>query len=167
MAMASMSGEGGGKGKGSMMSLLLTVGGLTVLGAVGGGLVGTMIVAKVRASMAAASPAADQAPVSKSAFAEDVVVKELPTIVTNLAQPEGTKVRLQASILFRKKEIEQPQLVAGQITDDLVGYLKTLSIAQLQGGSGLQSLREDLNERVAIRSEGHVRELIIETLVVQ
>jgi len=42
-----------------------------------------------------------------------------------------------------------------------------LTIVQLQGGSGLQSLREDLNERVAIRSEGHVRELIIETLVVQ
>jgi len=91
----------------------------------------------------------------------------LSPIVTNLAQPEGAKVRLQASILFNKKEVASPTVVAAQITDDLIGYLKTLTIVQLQGGSGLQSLREDLNERVAIRSEGHVRELIIETLVVQ
>jgi flagellar FliL protein len=164
MAMATMS-DSGSKGKGSMMSLILTLAGLTVLGAAGGGLVGTMIVAKVRGSMAAAPP--PPASVFKSAFADDIVIRELAPIVTNLAQPEGTKVRLQASILFNKKEVEAPTVIAAQITDDLIGYLKTLSIAQLQGGSGLQSLREDLNERVAIRSEGHVRELIIETLVVQ
>ncbi len=148
------------------MSLLVPVAALTVLGAVGGGFVGTLIVAKVRATIAAAPPAPVET-VAKSAFAEDVVVRELTPIVTNLAQPEGTKIRLQASILFNKKDVETPALTSAQITDDLIGYLKTLSIAQLQGGSGLQSLREDLNERVAIRSEGHVRELIIETLVVQ
>ncbi|WP_158808119.1 flagellar basal body-associated FliL family protein [Beijerinckia sp. L45] len=152
-------------GKGSMLTLLAQVGALTILGAVGGGFVGTLIVAKVRASVVAAAAPAE--PVVKKAMSEDVIVKELPPIVTNLAQPEGMKIRLQASILFNKKEVETPTLMSAQITDDLVGYLKTLSIAQLQGGSGLQSLREDLNERVAIRSEGHVRELIIETLVVQ
>jgi flagellar FliL protein len=152
-------------GKGSMLTLLAQVGALTVLGAVGGGFVGTLIVAKVKASVIAT--AAPPEPMAKGAVSEDVIVKELPPIVTNLAQPEGMKIRLQASILFNKKEVETPTLMSAQITDDLVGYLKTLSIAQLQGGSGLQSLREDLNERVAIRSEGHVRELIIETLVVQ
>jgi flagellar FliL protein len=152
-------------GKGSLLMLLVQVGALTVLGAAGGGFVGTLIVAKVKAAVVAA--AVPPEPIAKGALSEDVVVKELAPIVTNLAQPEGMKIRLQASILFNKKEVETPTLMSAQITDDLVGYLKTLSIAQLQGGSGLQSLREDLNERVAIRSEGHVRELIIETLVVQ
>jgi flagellar FliL protein len=152
-------------GKGPMLTLLAQVGALTILGAAGGGFVGTLIVAKVRAGVIAA--AVPPEPVAKGALSEDVVVKELSPIVTNLAQPEGMKVRLQASILFNKKEVPAPTLMSAQITDDLVAYLKTLSIAQLQGGSGLQSLREDLNERVAIRSEGHVRELIIETLVVQ
>jgi flagellar FliL protein len=151
--------------KGSMLTLLAQVGVLTILGAAGGGFVGTLIVAKVRAAITAAALPVDTTP--KTALSEDVIVKELPPIVTNLAQPEGMKIRLQASILFNKKEVETPTLMSAQITDDLVGYLKTLSIAQLQGGSGLQSLREDLNERVTIRSEGHVRELIIETLVVQ
>lgn len=152
-------------GKGSMLMLLAQVGALTILGAAGGGFVGTLIVAKVKAAVVAAAVPTE--PAVKGAISEDVVVKELPAIVTNLAQPEGMKIRLQASILFNKKEVETPTLMSAQITDDLVGYLKTLSIAQLQGGSGLQSLREDLNERVSIRSEGHVRELIIETLVVQ
>ncbi|MDR3462900.1 MAG: flagellar basal body-associated FliL family protein [Beijerinckiaceae bacterium] len=164
MAMATMS-DSDSKAKGSMMPLILTLVGLTVLGAAGGGLVGTMIIAKVRGSMAAAPP--PSAAPAKSEFADDIVIRELSPIVTNLAQPEGAKVRLQASILFNKKEVASPTVVAAQITDDLIGYLKTLTIVQLQGGSGLQSLREDLNERVAIRSEGHVRELIIETLVVQ
>ena len=152
-------------GKGSMLTLLAQVAALTVLGAVGGGFVGTLIVAKVKAAVVAAAVPLE--PATRGTVSEDVVVKELPPIVTNLAQPEGMKIRLQASILYNKKEVETPTLMSAQITDDLVGYLKTLSIAQLQGGSGLQSLREDLNERVAIRSEGHVRELIIETLVVQ
>ena len=165
MAMATMS-DSDSSGKGSKMSLILTIAGLTVIGAGGGAFVGITIVEKVKGTMAAAPPAPAPA-VSKSAFADDIVIRELAPIVTNLAQPEGAKIRLQASILFNKKDVPVPNLLAAQITDDLIGYLKTLSIAQLQGGSGLQSLREDLNERVAIRSEGHVRELIIETLVVQ
>ena len=151
--------------KSSLLPLFACVGALTLIGAGGGVAAGMMIVAKIRASVIA-NMAPPEAP-THTALGEDVVVRELTPIVTNLAQPEGVKVRLQASILFNKKEVAAPTLMSAQITDDLIGYLKTLSIVQLQGGSGLQSLREDLNERVAIRSEGHVRELIIETLVVQ
>ena len=45
--------------------------------------------------------------------------------------------------------------------------MRTLTLAQIAGASGLQHLREDLNERAAIRSDGRVRELILQTLVVQ
>ena len=152
-------------GKPSMMPLLACIGGLTIVGAGGGGVAGTLIVAKVKAGLA--TNAAPPPPPTRATYNEDVVIRELSPIVTNLAQPEGVKVRLQASILFNKKDVEAPTLVSAQITDDLISYLKTLSIAQLQGGSGLQSLREDLNERVATRSNGRVHELIIETLVVQ
>ena len=148
-----------------MLPLIACVGALTVVGAGAGAFAGTLIVAKIRASIAADSAPPEAA--VRMTVGDDMVIHELAPIVTNLAQPEGVKVRLQASILFNKKEVSAPTLMSAQITDDLIGYLKTLSIAQLQGGSGLQSLREDLNERVAIRSEGHVRELIIETLVVQ
>ena len=57
--------------------------------------------------------------------------------------------------------------MAAQISDDLVAFAKTLTLSQLQGASGLQNLRDDLNERAAVRSQGKVREVVIETLVVQ
>ena len=49
----------------------------------------------------------------------------------------------------------------------MLAFVRTLTLAQLQGASGLQHLREDLNERVAIRTDGHIHELMIEMLVIQ
>ena len=48
------------------------------------------------------------------------------------------------------------------IGDDIVAYLRTVSLAQIEGPRGLAASRQDLNERAAIRSAGKVRELIIE-----
>ena len=58
-------------------------------------------------------------------------------------------------------------MLSAKISDDTLGYLRTLSLAQLQGANGLQHLREDLSERAAVRSEGHVSEVMIEMMVIQ
>jgi flagellar FliL protein len=57
--------------------------------------------------------------------------------------------------------------IAAEIRQDIVGYLRTLTVAQIEGPSGLSHLREDLTERVQIRSNGQVQDFFIETLVVQ
>ena len=62
---------------------------------------------------------------------------------------------------------EEANILVARVGEDVVAYLRTISPAQIEGARGLQYLREDLNERAAIRSSGKVRELIIETLVVQ
>ena len=47
-------------------------------------------------------------------------------------------------------------------------YLRTrLGRRSSKARAGLQYLRDDLTERASIRSRGKVRELIIETLVIQ
>ena len=146
-------------------NLIVTVGALTVLAAVGGGLVGKMIVAKLHALP---PPPAETETTKPSPYAGgDIVVQEMPPLVVNLADPPETRVRLQVSIVFSKKAVEAPSILVARINDDFVGFMKTLSIGQLQGASGLQALREDLNERAATRSDGKVREVVIETLVVQ
>ena len=94
-------------------------------------------------------------------------MKELAPIVTNLAAPEGAVVRLQTAIVYDKSDAQQIDIVAAKIGDDILAFVKTLTVAQLQGASGLQHLREDLNERAAVRSDGRVHELMIEMLVVQ
>jgi flagellar protein FliL len=94
-------------------------------------------------------------------------LKELAPIVTNLAESEAGWVRLQAAIIYDMAALPEPDMLVSQVTADIVAYLRTMTLASIQGADGLRRLHEDLSERAAIRSEGHIRELIIQALVVQ
>src|SRR5271157_4863402 len=98
---------------------------------------------------------------------EPSTLYDLPPIVTNLGAPQDTWIRLEASIVFDPKALPHPEAVAGKIGEDVLAYLRTTTLKQLEGPIGLQSVREDLNERAATRSDGKVRELVLRTLVVQ
>lgn len=138
---------------------------VTLLGAAGGFLVGKQIVAMVRTSETKAKssePAALASP-----YAGTVVVKELKPIVTNLVEPDSVMIRLQAALVYDTKAVPEGDALAAQIGDDMLAYVKTLTASQIQGASGLQQLKEDLTERASLRSDGKIREVVIETLVVQ
>ena len=92
-----------------------------------------------------------------SAPAQSSTIVDLPPIVTNLGAPQDTWVRLEGSIIFDPKTLPHPEAVAGQIGDDVLAYLRTVSLHQLEGPIGLENIRQDLNERAAIRSGGKVR----------
>lgn len=92
---------------------------------------------------------------------------DLPPIVTNLAAPHDMWIRLEASIVFDPKATPHPETLGAEIVNDVVAYLQTISLAQLQGTSGFQNFRQGLNERAAIRSRGKVNELVLRTLVIQ
>jgi flagellar FliL protein len=92
---------------------------------------------------------------------------DLPVIVTNLGSPQETWIRLEASLLFDPKAATRPEALGAEIAGDILAFLRTTSLTQIQGAAGLQNLRDDLNERVAVRSGGSVKELVIRTLVVQ
>lgn len=113
----------------------------------------------------------DQAhPISTDAppkYGPDMALLDLPPVITNLADPASAWIRLQAAIVYDNKAVPKPQMLAAQIGEDILAYMKTVTLAQIGGASGLEHLREDLNERAAIRSDGHVREVIIQTVVVQ
>jgi flagellar FliL protein len=98
---------------------------------------------------------------------ENPNVRELAPIITNIGQTSDTWIRLHAAIIFDPATVDKPDILAAEITADVLGFLQTLSIAQLSGPTGLQHLREDLNDRAIVRSDGRVRELVIESVVVQ
>ena len=99
--------------------------------------------------------------------AQASTIVDLPPIVTNLGAPQDTWVRLEGSIIFDPKTLPHPEAVAGQIGDDVLAYLRTVSLHQLEGPIGLENIRQDLNERAATRSGGKVHAFVIRTLVVQ
>ncbi len=101
------------------------------------------------------------------AFSPSARLRKIAPVVTNLASPPGTWIRVEASVVTDQLNEEEANVLVARVGEDVASYLRTISPAQIEGARGLQYLREDLNERAAIRSSGKVRELIIETLVVQ
>ena len=113
-------------------------------------------------SASATDPA--KAPVCQTSTANLI---DLPPIVTNLAAPADTWVRVEASIVFDAKTTPHPEIIAAEIATDELAYLRTIGLAQLEGPIGLENIRQDLADRAVARSGGKVSELILRTLVVQ
>lgn len=100
-------------------------------------------------------------------YSGDMVIEPLKPIVANLAAPTNAWVRIEGAIVFKNGELANPQVAAAQIREDVMTYVRNLTLSQLGGPSAMQNLREDLNERAKLRVEGKLSELIIEQLVVQ
>jgi flagellar FliL protein len=143
---------------------LATTASITPVAALLGGLVGWFLVETAEKSAETTPP---RSPAQEKAFPAGMRLVELAPIVTNLAEPAETWVRLQAAILLDPTDTRKPELVAAQIAEDFLGYLRTISLSSIGGPSGLRHLREDLDERARIRSDGKVREIVIRALVVQ
>lgn len=132
---------------------------MLVVSVVGGGL-GVLLAASPAAKETADAPAAP-------AVTTNVALFDLPPIVTNLGAPQDMWIRLEASMVFDPKMAAHPETLSAEIANDIIAYLRTITVTQIQGASGLQSLRQSLNERAAIRSSGKVSELVLRTLVIQ
>jgi len=102
-----------------------------------------------------------------SPYKGDISIRKLPPVVTNLAGSESDWVRVEASIVYKPGEEQHPDVLVAETRQDILSYIRTMSLAQIQGPSGLLHLREDLNERARLRSKGVIQELVLETLIVQ
>ncbi|WP_199580702.1 flagellar basal body-associated FliL family protein [Bradyrhizobium sp. MOS003] len=102
-----------------------------------------------------------------SSYAGSARLRKLSPIVTNLAAPANNWARVEASMVTESMSDEDAGILAAHISEDIVTYLRSATVTQFEGSRGLQHLRDDLTERATIRSSGKVRELIIETLVIQ
>ena len=91
----------------------------------------------------------------------------MPAITANLAQPKTTWIRLEASLVVKQDLGPEADVLASKMAEDIVGFLRTVTMEQIAGPSGFQHLREDLNDRVRVRSEGKVSELIIQSLILE
>jgi flagellar FliL protein len=134
--------------KPSMISVVIEMAFLTCFAVGAGGLFGMMVLGG--ADKASAKPEPAVASSQKSKQVDTITVKTLPAIVTNLAGPKKAWIRLEAAI-----------------ADDFVAYLRTVPLAQIEGPSGFLHLREDLNERARIRSGGKVKELVVQSLMLE
>ena len=106
------------------------------------------------------------APPAKAPAAKPAEVRPLAPIVTNLREPSTLYVRLEAVVVFEPNTLDLAALAA-KIGDDLVSYLRTVSLSELEGPTGFQYVREDLRKRSVQLGGGKVRELLLQSFVIQ
>lgn len=160
--------EAGGKKKSPMM-LIAGIAALTLLGGGGGWVLGGMIAPEAPAEV---HPAEDEAGAHGegkeeglpkiSTEANGVVL--LDPITTNLAYPSDNWIRLEVALAF--KGPPEPAL-AEEIHQDILAYMRTVSLQQIEGPRGFQYLRDDLQERVDLRSKGKVSKVMFRTMVIE
>jgi len=88
----------------------------------------------------------------------------LAPITTNIASPADTWIRMEVSVVY---DAPQPPAMANDIHQDLLAFVRTLKMHQIEGASGYQHLKADLEERASIRSQGHAKQVLIRTLLVE
>ena len=151
--------------KASTLALVAELAILTCFAVGAGGLFGMQVLGG--SDHAGARPESAASQVQKSRYSDTANLKPLPAILTNLASPKGTWIRIEASVVFGADASAGSNALAATIGEDIIAYLRTVPLAQLEGPSGFLHLREDLNDRVRIRSGGKVRELVIHAMVLE
>jgi flagellar FliL protein len=151
--------------KPSMLSLVAELAILTCFAVGAGGLFGMQMLSG--SDNAGTRPEAISQQGQKSRYSETANLKPLPPIVTNLASPKGTWIRIEASVVVGADAAAGANALVAAIAEDIVAYLRTVSLAQIEGPSGFLHLREDLNDRARIRTGGKIRELVVQALVLE
>jgi flagellar FliL protein len=167
-------GEESGKGDGKKSTLIVTIVGVliaSVIAAGGGWFVGGLL-APQSLEMQAAATAIDNIEKNQGDEEEEIPIAgeegpnliRLQPITTNLAFPSDSWVRLEVSLVVKgEPDIEMVEL----IHQDMLGYLRTLSLQQIQGARGFRYIREDLRERAVLRSRGNVENILVRTFVIE
>lgn len=179
-----LEGEGAPKKKsGGMVMTIVGVALLTLVGAGGGYVVGGMLAPGVSQAEAEAEKAKAAAATGgdhgggehgeKDAKAEGGLPRVateangtvlLEPVTTNLAFPSESWVRLEVALAFNGAP--DPAL-AETIHQDILAYLRTVSLQQIEGPRGFQYLKDDLQERVDLRSQGRVSKVLFRTFVIE
>jgi len=170
-------------------SLVMTIVGVLVLTIVGGGggwVVGGMLAPKIPAASEtkeapapaaaehAAAPAADAHGGGGDKGKEETGTPHVATaangivllepITTNLAYPSENWIRLEVALMFNGGI---DPAMAEAIHQDILAYVRTVSMQQIQGPRGFQYLKDDIQERVDLRSQGRVSKVLFRTFVIE
>jgi flagellar protein FliL len=97
----------------------------------------------------------------------EMTIVAFPPILTNLAEPKETWVRLEGSLLMKTETDVAHDLLAERADENLVTFLRTVKLKDIEGPSGFLHFREDLNDLVSQLSEGQVKEVIIHSMVLE
>jgi len=157
------------KKKSGLVMTIAAVAIVTVIAGAGGWFLGTFLSPIVAPPKKVAPPAAEQAGKKPDdglpmLTAEETGVVQLEPILTNLAYPSTSWVRLEIALLFKEKPDAK---IAEAIHQDIMLYLRTVTLQQIEGPRGFQYLKADLQDRADLISEGKLSKILFRTFVIE
>ncbi|HVK92977.1 MAG TPA: flagellar basal body-associated FliL family protein [Mycoplana sp.] len=168
--MADVDHGGEGTKKPSLIVTIAIVAGLSAVAGGGGWLLGNMLApAPIEVQSATAPQGEHGAKTGKDGELTRLATEEngivaLEPFTSNLAYPADNLVRMEVALAFKGPP---DPVLAEAIHQDIMAYMRTVSLQQIQGPRGFQYLRDDLRERVDLRSEGRVTNLMFRTFVIE
>jgi flagellar FliL protein len=154
--------------KSGMVMTLVGIAVLTLLGAGGGWALGKMVAPEIKGAAEAEARTAEEQKAAEAGLprisTEANNIVQLEPITSNLAYPSENWIRLEVALLFNGPPDVK---VAEDIHQDILAYIRTVSLQQIEGPRGFQYLRDDIQERVDLRSQGRVSKVMFRTFVIE
>ncbi|MCC2096095.1 MAG: flagellar basal body-associated FliL family protein [Hyphomicrobiales bacterium] len=94
-------------------------------------------------------------------------VHRLNPIIANLKQPKDRWIRLDAAVVLQDVKDEEIDKLKGKMAADILAYLRTLTLSDVEGPMGLLNLRQDIQRRLKMRAGDRVQDFLISAMVVQ
>lgn len=98
---------------------------------------------------------------------DDVAYTAFPPVITNVAEPKNVWLRLEGGITYLKSGEKKPDVLAGMAAQQIIQYLRTIHLAEIEGQDGMQFLQDDLNDITRSLSNGQVQTVLISGLIVE
>lgn len=164
--MAKKDASAGKKGKGGLVGLIL----VTLLALGFGAGFGFFLDGQMKGTAGDKAPAKVEEPPekvgAKATLGPGAKLVTMAPIVANLAEPKDAWIRIEASIVTEGLD-GGGDVLAAQLAEDFVAYLRTATLVQFQGPSGFQSLREDFKDRATIRDREHIKDVVIHGVIIE
>jgi flagellar FliL protein len=154
--------------KSGMVMTLVGIAVLTLLGAGGGWALGKVVAPDIKGAAEAEARTAEEQKAAEAGLprisTEANNIVQLEPITSNLAYPSENWIRLEVALLFNGPPDVK---VAEDIHQEILAYIRTVSLQQIEGPRGFQYLRDDIQERVDLRSQGRVSKVMFRTFVIE
>lgn len=154
------------KGPG-IMGLILALLVSTVLGVGGGAMLALNQVETIAAAEKKKATEVPQKVDDALAWNAQSTVVDLDPVITNLAAPAETWLRLETAIVVQKEKVDDVDRLKAEAAASILAFARTLTVNEVQGASALNHLRDDLNDHVRFQSQDAVEELIIKAMILQ
>lgn len=153
-----------GKSSGGISVLAFII--LTLLASGAGGGFGMFVSSQRQETLPEPETKTDEAPAPNISKLQ-MFSLPLPPITTNLAGASRVWVRIECTLISSVPMATETTSLTGQISEDIIAYLRTVTPEQLNGPGGFQHLREDLNDRLRTRTNSKDTSIIIQALIIE